>query len=165
MSVSSQIKNEDQSSDVQSSEFLTAYVANQTFGIPILQIQDVIADQPVTQVPLAPEEVSGSLNLRGRIVTSINLRKSLALEREDGKKPQKKMGVVVEHNHELYSLVVDGVGDVLALSNKYFESTPPTLDALWRNISTGVFRLDEKLLIILDIPKLLDIIKSGDGRK
>ncbi len=143
-------------------EFLTAYAAGQSFGIPILQIQDVIADQNVTKIPLAPKEILGSLNLRGRIVTAIDIRESLGITEDgnDNPKDKHRMGVVVEHKGELYSLVVDGVGDVLNLPDSQYESTPPTLNPLWRNISDGIYRLQDNLLIILDVPKLLEIINA-----
>lgn len=143
--------------DTTTQDFLTINIADQRFGIPILQIQDVLGDQNVTTIPLAPPEVAGSLNLRGRVVTAIDVRRRLGLERmeDEDSASKKSMGVVVEHHDELYSLIIDGVGDVLRLKDDDFENTPPTLDPLWRNISDGIYRLDNDLLIILDIPKFL----------
>lgn len=143
--------------DTTTQDFLTINIADQRFGIPILQIQDVLGDQNVTTIPLAPPEVAGSLNLRGRVVTAIDVRRRLGLERmeDEDSAGKKSMGVVVEHHDELYSLIIDGVGDVLRLKDDDFENTPPTLDPLWRNISDGIYRLDNDLLIILDIPKFL----------
>lgn len=143
-------------------EFLTTFAAGQSFGIPILQIQDVIADQAVTKIPLAPKEILGSLNLRGRIVTAIDIRQSLGIAEDESDKKEKthRMGVVVEYHNELYSLVVDGVGDVLNLPDSQYESIPPTLNPLWRNVSDGIYRLKDNLLIILDVPKLLEIINA-----
>ncbi len=143
--------------DTTTQDFLTINIADQRFGIPILQIQDVLGDQNVTTIPLAPPEVAGSLNLRGRVVTAIDVRRRLGLERmeDEDSSGKKSMGVVVEHHDELYSLIIDSVGDVLRLKDDDFENTPPTLDPLWRNISDGIYRLDNDLLIILDIPKFL----------
>ncbi len=139
-------------------DYLTIMIANQIFGIPVLQVQDVLGKQSVTKIPLAPPEVAGSLNLRGRIVTAINVRRRLGLDpRVDG---QKEMSVVVEHENELYSLVIDDVGDVLSLYNNDFDATPATLDTLWREISLGIYRLDGRLLIVLDVPKLLNTVHS-----
>lgn len=144
---------------LQSKEFLTIIIAGQRFGIPILQVQDVLGEQRVTTVPLAPREVAGSLNLRGRIVTAIDVRRRLGIDpRSKTQKPD--MGVVVEHEHELYSLIIDEVGDVLKLSDENFETTPATLDPLWREISSGIYRLDEELLIILDVPKFVSTVHS-----
>ena len=143
---------------IQSSDYVTMYLAGQLFGIPVLQVQDVIQDARITRIPLAPLEVAGSLNLRGRIVTSIDLRTRLALStRDDGKKP---MHIVVDYRGELYSLLVDAVGEVLALPQDRFEPPPMTLDARWREVASGIYRLDNQLLVVLDIQRLLDFANS-----
>ena len=140
-------------------DFVTMFIEGQLFGIPVLVVQDVLGPQKITRIPLAPPEVAGSLNLRGRIVTAIDVRMRLQL-------PQKKaemgegMSVVVDMRGELYSLRVDQVGEVLSLPAAKFERNPPTLDPLWREFSTGIYRLDEKLLVVLDVPRLLDFTKS-----
>ncbi len=144
----------------QSKDFLTVIIAGQRFGIPILQVQDVLGDQSVTNIPLAPPEVAGSLNLRGRVVTAINVRCRLGMEAYEKQPDDKETSVVVEHDNELYSLIIDRVGDVLTMKEKDFESNPATLDPLWREISLGIFRLDNELLVILDIPKLLDTVHN-----
>ena len=141
-----------------SRDLLTVMIAGQRFGIPILQVQDVLGEQKVTKVPLAPPEVEGSLNLRGRIVTAINVRKRLGLERiEDS---YTSMSVVVEHGSELYSLIIDEIGDVMRLKNKDFKPTPGTLDPVWREISLGVYRLKDELLVVLDVPKFLETVHT-----
>lgn len=134
-------------------EFVTLFVDKQIFGIPVLQVQDVLGPQKITRVPLAPREVAGSLNLRGRIVTAIDVRTRLGLCALETN--VKSMSVVVDHNGEYYSLIVDQVGEVMALSSGDYENTPATLDARWRDISAGVYRLKEQLLIVLDVNKLL----------
>jgi purine-binding chemotaxis protein CheW len=139
-------------------EYLTVVIAGQTFGIPVLQVQDVLGAQTVTKIPLAPPEVDGALNLRGRIVTAINVRRRLGLEERND--TGSSMSVVVEHEHELYSLVIDRVGDVLNLPADDYENTPATLDQTWREISMGVYRLEKQLLIILDVPKLLNSVHT-----
>lgn len=146
------------SSNEKSMDFLTVVIAEQKFGIPILQIQDVLGEQSVTCVPLAPPEVAGSLNLRGRIVTAIDVRQRLDIE--PGQSHERKMSVVVEHENELYSLIIDRVGDVIRLDNKNFENNPATLNAVWREISAGIYRLENELLVILDVPKLLNTVHS-----
>ena len=140
-------------------DFVTMFIEGQMFGIPVLVVQDVLGPQKITRIPLAPPEVAGSLNLRGRIVTAIDVRMRLRL-------PQRKadvgegMSVVVDMRGELYSLRVDQVGEVLSLPGAKFERNPPTLDPLWREFSTGIYRLEEKLLVILDVPRLLDFTRS-----
>lgn len=139
-------------------DFLTIFIGGQLFGIPILQVQDVLGQQKVTRIPLAPPQVSGALNLRGRIVTAIDVRSCLGLEETENN--SKKMSVVVENDHELYSLTIDQVGDVLSLYEEDYESTPATLDPTWRSVSLGVYRLQGRLLIILDVPKLLNSLMN-----
>lgn len=137
----------------QTTEFLTIHIGTQIFAIPVLQVQDVLRQQVVTRVPLAPPEVAGALNLRGRIVTAINVRCRLGMpDMEDG---SKTMSVVVEHESELYSLIIDKVGDVLSLPNKGFEAVPATMDPVWREIATGIFRLENQLMVVISVPQLL----------
>ena len=118
-----------------------------------MKVQDVLGPQQITPIPLSVSEVAGSLNLRGRIVTAIDLRVRMGLPARD--EDDKGMSVVVEHSNELYSLMVDSVGEVLKKSDKDFERNPPTLDALWRSYSEGIFRLEKGLLIVLDVENLL----------
>jgi purine-binding chemotaxis protein CheW len=139
-----------------SEDFLTLYIADQLFGIPVLQVQDVLGAQRVTRIPLAPPEVAGALNLRGRIVTAIDVRRRLGMDTEDD--GGHRMSVVVEHEGELYSLIIDRVGDVLALEQGSFENNPPTLDTLWRDISMGIYRLEKELLVVLDVAKVLNTV-------
>lgn len=139
-------------------DFLTIYIGGQMFGIPILQVQDVLGHQKVTKIPLSPPQVAGALNLRGRIVTAIDVRTCLGLSAPED--TTKRMSVVVENDHELYSLIIDNVGDVLSLYDDDYENTPATLDPAWRGVSLGIYRLSGKLLIILDVPKLLNSMMS-----
>jgi purine-binding chemotaxis protein CheW len=135
-------------------DFVTMTVADQLFGIPVLEVQDVLGLQRITRIPLAPPEVAGALNLRGRIVTAIDVRRRLGLpKREAGKTG---MNVVVDHKGELYALMVDNVGEVLSLSVDSYERNPATLDPRWRDVSAGIYRLKGKLLVVLEVARLLD---------
>jgi len=151
-----QKKNDPGALSDQNNEVLTVYIAGQMFGIPILQVQDVLGQQRITKIPLAPPEVAGSLNLRGRVVTAIDVRQRLAINTDELDK--RDMSVVVEHDNELYSLIIDKVGDVLTLRKDHFEKNPPTLDPVWLEISLGIYRLENELLVVLDVPKLLDTV-------
>ena len=134
-------------------DYVTIWLDGQMCGIPVLQVHDVLSRQVITKIPQSPVAVAGVLNLRGQIVTAIDLRKRLKLDdREEG---SEEMNVVVEYQNEPYSLIIDKVGDVLSLSEEAFERNPVTLEACWQNVSTGIFRLEEELLVILDIEKLL----------
>ncbi|PWC39602.1 chemotaxis protein CheW [Azospirillum sp. TSO35-2] len=135
-------------------DFVTMTIADQMFGIPVLQVQDVLGHQRITRIPLAPPEVAGSLNLRGRIVTAIDVRLRLGLTGRPKDKPG--MSIVVDLRGELYSLMVDSVGEVLSLTKEDFERNPATLDPRWREVSTGIYRLNGQLMVVLDVPRLLN---------
>ena len=139
-------------------EFVTFVITGQLFGIPVLQVQDVLSTYKITRIPLAPPEIVGSLNLRGRVVTAIDVRLRLGLPpRDEG---ENHMSIVAECGGELYSLMVDSVGEVLALSQEGYERNPPTLDPKFRTYSDGIYRLDEQLLVVLDVIRLLDYERS-----
>ncbi len=139
--------------------FVTMTVAGQLFGIPVLQVQDVLGAQRLTRIPLAPPEVAGSLNLRGRIVTAIDVRTRLGLPPRPA--DMKGMSVVVDLNGELYSLLIDQVGEVLSLAKDTFESNPPTLDPRWREVSRGIYRLKGQLLVVIDVAQLLTLSRAS----
>jgi purine-binding chemotaxis protein CheW len=121
-------------------------------------VQDVLSTYKITRIPLAPPEIVGSLNLRGRVVTAIDVRLRLGLPpREEG---ENHMSIVAECEGELYSLMVDSVGEVLALSQEGYERNPPTLDPKFRTYSDGIYRLDGQLLVVLDVIRLLDYERS-----
>ena len=133
--------------------YLTVKVGGQPFGIPVHCVHDVSKAQKITQVPLAPPEVAGALNLRGRIVTVINVGKKLGLKDTDKDASTVYMYVVIEHEGELYSLMVDSVGDVMSPSPQSFEQNPANMEQGWRDVSAGVYRLDGELLVLLDIQR------------
>lgn len=142
-----------------SKDFVTIRLAGQLLGIPVLAVQDVIKLQNVTPVPLAPSWVAGVLNLRGRIVTAIDLRDRLGMpKRMQG---EKAMSVVVDFKGESYSLIIDSVGEVLSLPDSLFEKNPVTLDQRWREVSDGIYRLDDELLVVLDVRRVLDIDRAA----
>ena len=135
-------------------DLVTLNVGGQVFGIPVLQVRDVLSRLRIARVPLAPREVAGVLNLRGRIVTTIEMRERLGLP---ARSPDRAcMSVVVEYRGEPYSLLVDSVGEVVSLKSDSFEPSPATLSHHWRDLSRGIHRLDGSLLIVLDVDRLLD---------
>jgi purine-binding chemotaxis protein CheW len=135
-------------------QYVSIVIDGQLFGIPVLIVHDVLGPQRITRIPLAPPEVAGSLNLRGRIVTAIDVRLCLGLDKRPADNPG--MSVVVDHGGEFYSLIVDNVGEVLTLPAASMERNPATLDPRWREISNGIYRLDDQLLVVLDADRLLD---------
>lgn len=135
-------------------DFVTIYLAGQLCGIPILSVHDVLSTQEITVIPLAPDAVAGVLNLRGKIVTAIDLRRRLQLPgREEG---ENNMSVVVEYLGEPYSLLIDSVGDVMSFPEDAFERNPVTLDKCWQDVSNGIYRLEGQLMVVLAVEKLLD---------
>jgi len=128
-------------------------VGGQTFGVPVLKVQDVITQTGINVVPLAPPEVAGSLNLRGRIVTAIDLRSRLGVPARGA--GERFMCVIVERGGELYALLVDDVGDVLWLPASAFEAAPVTLSPAWRDLCDGLYRLERELLLALKVESVL----------
>ena len=135
--------------------FVTLTLADQLCGVPVQSVRDILSEQTITRIPLAPPEIAGSLNLRGRIVTAIDLRRRLKLPPPPADQP--RMSVVAEQGGELYALLVDQVSEVLTLRAGAFERNPPTLPAEWATYSNGIYRLDGKLLVVLDVGRLLAV--------
>lgn len=142
-------------------EFITVSIGPQLFGIPVNMVHDVFVPQSITSVPLSSREVAGVLNLRGRVVTAIDVRQCLGLPPRDSSKPG--MAVGIDENGEAYGLVIDGVGEVLKLDSSSREQNPSNLDPRWRRVSGGVYRLDGSLLVVLDVEKLLEFGKLGEA--
>ncbi|MGE0230498.1 MAG: chemotaxis protein CheW [Flavobacteriaceae bacterium] len=134
-------------------EYVTVEVGGQLFGLAIDRIHDVFAPVNMTPVPLAPREIAGILNLRGRIVTAIDLRVRLGLpDREDA---GRKMAVGIDVNSESFGLIVDKVGEVMRLPLSGVESVPANLDRPWSALTAGIYRLERRLLVILNIDRVL----------
>lgn len=145
---------QDDGQRVDEEQFVTMTVDGQTFGIPILTVQDIVEARQITPVPLAPSAIAGVMNLRGRIVTVIDLRRCLGLDEEfEG---SNAMGVTVEYHNDLYTLLVDTIGDVRSLHHRDFEKAPVTVKENVRTLSTGIYRLDGDLLVVLDVERVLD---------
>ena len=134
-------------------EFVTFNIAGQLFGLPIAQVQDVFKPTSVTRVPLAGAEIAGVLNLRGRIVTAIEMRSRLdAQPRNNG---TEAMAIGIEAKGKSFGLLVDAVGEVLKLADFELEPNPINLDRKLAVLSLGVYRLDDQLLVVLDIDEVL----------
>lgn len=139
--------------DDETTQYVTVVISDQLFGLPIEKVHDVFMPENMTRVPLAQSEVAGVLNLRGRIVTAINMRQRLNIhENVEG---AGQMAVGIEYKGESYGLVIDRVGEVLTLPISGREANPANLDPRWAEISAGVHRLDGQLLVILDVERVL----------
>lgn len=138
------------------SEYVTAIVAGQRFGLPILRVQDVFVPDRLTRVPLAPPDIAGLLNLRGRIVTLIDMRRKLGLAAaSSGAEPP--MAIGVESRGESYGLLVDSVGEVLKLDDGLRETNPVNLDPRLAALSVGIHRLQDQLLVLIDVDRVLGL--------
>jgi purine-binding chemotaxis protein CheW len=136
-------------------EYVTATIGGQLFGLPIQQVQDVFMPERLTRVPLAPPEIAGVLNLRGRIVTLIDMRDRLGLQprTDEGQ----AMAIGVEAGGESYGLLIDSVGEVLKLDDAGREPNPINLDPRLARVSAGIHRLEGQLLMLVDVDCVLDL--------
>jgi purine-binding chemotaxis protein CheW len=135
-------------------EYVTVMIGGQLFGLPISRVQDVFMPDRLTRVPLAPPEIAGVLNLRGRIVTTIDMRRRLGLPPREDNKPS--MAVGIELKGESYGLLIDTVGEVMKLGETTLEPNPVNLDPRLARVSGGVHRLDGRLMVILDVDYVLN---------
>lgn len=141
-------------------DYVTIRVGEQLLGLPIGRVQDVFIANRITVVPRAPDEIVGLINLRGRIVTAICLRKRLgrpAPLRLDGQGRAELTAIGIDHGGEAYALIVDAVGEVIRLDRSTFEPLPVHLDRVWAALATGIHRLADELLVVLDLDAVLDL--------
>jgi len=135
--------------------FVTFTVAGQLFGVPVMRVQDILTPDVIAPVPGGPKEVRGLINLRGRIVTVIDMRTHLSLPKPEA--GQCGMCVTVESRGDFYTLFVDRVGDVITLPSNLREGNPATLDAVWRDVADAVYRTEQGLMVALHVDRLLAI--------
>lgn len=142
-----------------SGRFSTFFVADLFFGIDVLRVQEVLRFQPMTRVPKAPSVIEGLMNLRGQIVAAIDMRRLLHLpERKGDVQP---MNVVIRTDDGPVSLLVDEIGDVLGLENAAYELPPGNLEPTARRLIRGVYKLDSRLLLVLDPERAVDIAAAA----
>jgi purine-binding chemotaxis protein CheW len=144
---------------VQSSrQFSTFFLDGLYFGVEVLKVQELIRYQEMTRVPLASRVVRGLINLRGQIVTAIDLRRRLDMpEREADRVP---MNVVVRTDDGAVSLLVDEIGDVVEVHEEQFERAPETLKGRATELVTGVYKMPERLLLVLDVERTIDVDRA-----
>ena len=139
-------------------EYVTVTIGDHMFGLPISRVQDVFVPDRLTRVPLAPAEVAGILNLRGRVVTAIDMRSRLDFGAHEPGRPV--MAIGIEFKGESYGLLVDAVGEVMPLAVSERQAKPSNLDPRLARVAAGVYRLEGQLLVELDVDCVLDI-RSG----
>jgi purine-binding chemotaxis protein CheW len=151
--MSTQTMTSDDAASEQLTEYVTGMIGDQLFGLPISRVQDVFVPDRITRVPLSGPEIAGVLNLRGRIVTAIDMRRRLDLPPRGKGDPL--MAVGIEMKGESYGLLIDTVGEVMKLGDATLEPNPVNLDPRLAQVSAGVQRLDGQLMVILDVDHLL----------
>ena len=138
-----------------SGQFSTFYVGDLFFGVDVLHVQEVLCFQPMTSVPQAPEVIEGLINLRGQIVTAIDMRRRLRLPTRSG--DQTLMNIVVRTADGAVSLLVDEIGDVLDMDAATYERPPENLDPAAKELIRGVYKLKDRLLLVLDEERTVDL--------
>ena len=136
-------------------EYVTVTIGDHMFGLPIFRVQDVFVPDRLTRVPLSPPEVAGILNLRGRVVTAIDMRARLDFGKREPGTPV--MAIGIEMKGESYGLLVDAVGEVIQLHNSACEAKPTNLDPRLSRVAAGIYRLEGQLMVVLDVDRVLDI--------
>ena len=142
-------------------EYVTATVGGQLFGLPIARVQDVFVLDRLTRVPLAAPEIAGVLNLRGRIVTAIDMRRRLGLA--PAGEVRRRMAIGIEYKGESYGLLIDAIGEVLNLPTADREGNPVNLEPGLARVSAGVHRLEDRLLVVLDVDRVLDVGQQAEA--
>ena len=140
-------------------QFCTFFLKDQFFGVPVEQVQEVIQYQEMTRVPLVPEVIRGLINLRGQIVTAVDLRRLFGMEERPGSRLP--MNVVVRTDDGAVSFLVDEIGDVLEADEENFELPPETLQGQARELVCGVYKLEERLLLVLDTERAVSSGENG----
>ena len=134
-------------------QICTFYLDKYCFGIDVLEVQEVFRYEEMTKVSLAPADISGLINLRGQIITAINLRLRLGMEPRPA--DVMPMNVVVQSQGEVVSLLVDQIGDVMEISEDLYEQAPENIQGAMKELITGVYKLEDRLLLILDTKKVV----------
>ncbi len=141
-----------------SDQLATFFVADLFFGVDVLRVQEVLRYQQMTRVPQSPDVIEGLINLRGQIVTAVDMRRRLRLPPRAG--DQTPMNMVVRTEEGAVSLLVDEIGDVLDVDDTAFEGPPENLQPAAREIIRGVYKFSNRLLLILDAERTVDLAKA-----
>ena len=143
-------------------QFCTFFLKDQFLGLPVQQVQEVIRYQEMTRVPLVPHVIRGLINLRGQIVMAVDLRRRFGME--DRPESQLPMNVVMRTDDGAVSFLVDEIGDVLEVQEDSFENPPETLQGPGRELVRGVYKLPERLMLVLDTDLAVSGLKTESER-
>jgi purine-binding chemotaxis protein CheW len=145
------------------SRCFTVIVGGETFGLPVEAVQTIFRIEEVTPVPLGPDEILGLVNLRGKIVTAVSLRRRLRLK--EARSCKGLLAIGIEYRNENFALVVDEVGDVITLDPKSRIPLPPHLDPQSISLTNAVYRIEKEILPILDMSSVFDFSAAADRTK
>lgn len=143
---------------METNQFSTFWIDHKLYGVDIRMVQEITKSMAMTAVPLAPDYIKGLINLRGQISTAIGLRELLKINNKG--ESHGEINVVCKDDSYLLSLIADEVGDVLELDSSLFESTPETLSRDVSRFMTGVYKLQDGILSILDIKKIINYLND-----
>ena len=146
-------------------EFFSCRVGAQWLGFPIEQVLEVIVEQQLTPMPLAPPAVLGLMNLRGRIITEVDVRRLVGMGDEDASGKRPHVVIVQSASGEDVGLVVDEVGEVALADADHYEKTPDTLDQVWRQVGQGVLNHEQRVTVVVDVERLLELSLPKSGSK
>jgi purine-binding chemotaxis protein CheW len=144
-----------------SRQFSTFFLDGLYFGVEVLKVQELIRSQEMTRTPLASKVVRGLINLRGQIVTALDLR--CRLDMADRPAGQEPMNVVVRTDEGAVSLLVDEIGDVVEVQDEQFERAPETIRGRATDLITGVYKMPDRLLLVLDVERAITVERSSSG--
>jgi purine-binding chemotaxis protein CheW len=139
----------------ESKQYSTFFLGGLFLGVEVLKVQEVIRCQEMTRVPLAPRMIQGLINLRGQIVTAVDLRRRFELPPRPDEQPP--MNVVVRCDDGAVSLLVDEIGDVVEIQDEAYERPPETVKGVARELITGVYKLKERLMMVLDTDRAVSL--------
>lgn len=144
-------------------EFVTFRIDDKYFGVRVAEVHDVFRPSSLTPVPLSSPDIAGVLNLRGRIVTAIDARSRLGLPPRAKSEGCQQLAIGLERGGESFGLIIDDIGEVVRLDENDLEQNPVNLDATWSGVSRGVYRLDDRLLVIMDMDRMLAAAGAHDS--
>jgi len=136
-----------------STELLTCRVGDQWLGFPVKHVREVVSPMTCTAMPLSDHAVMGLINLRGRVITQLDVRRAIGLP--DRESDRFRVAIVETASGEDFGLAMDEVGEVIRLNVDHYEKTPRTLDKIWRDVSDGVLKCDPHVLVLVDVERFI----------
>jgi len=137
-----------------STELLTCRVGEQWIGFKVQQVREVVNRQRRTEMPMSPDAVAGLINLRGKVITELDVRRVVGLDDREKDTPF-HVAIVETSSGEDFGLIVDDVGEVVVMNDDLFESTPRSLDAVWRQVSDGVLKQENRVLVLVNVDRFI----------